>query len=186
MKKLNFISGNLEYIKLKKSQFIDIKSLPKKKIVNASFFKRHQIYEEEAKKNIEFENLNLNCNLTISKYKLISLNLLKKVLPDLGDVRILGEINFLINNFQILINANYPNILLTNSHSIYDVKNRIFLSFAKLRNCKIINLQVGLMGGLVKYSYQTEYEKKNKRYIFVYWKKRGHREELSIWIYVFI
>ena len=52
---------------------------------------------------------------------------------------ILGEINFLINNFQILINANYPNILLTNSHSIYDVKNRIFLSFAKLRNCKIIN-----------------------------------------------
>lgn len=160
LKKLNFISGNLEYIKLKKSQFIDIKSLPKKKIVNASFFKRHQIYEEEAKKNIEFENLNLNCNLKISQNKLISLNLLKKVLPDLGDVRILGEINFLINNFQILINANYPNILLTNSHSIYDVKNRIFLSFAKLRNCKIINLQVGFMGGLVKYFYQTEYEKK--------------------------
>ena len=160
LKKLNFISGNLEFIKLKKSLFIDIKSLPKKKIVNASFFKRHRIYEEEAKKNIEFENLNLNCNLAISQNKLVSLNLLKKVLPDLSDVRILGEINFLINNFEIMIDENYPNILLTNAHSIYDIKNRLFLSFAKLKNCKIINVQCGFMNGLVKYAYQTEYEKK--------------------------
>ncbi len=160
LKKLNFISGNLEYIKLKKSQFIDIKSLPKKKIVNASFFKRHQIYEDEAKKNIEFENLNLNCNLTISQNKLVSLKLLKKALPDFSDVRILSEINFLINNFEIMFNENYPNVLLTNAHSIYDIKNRLYLSFAKLKYCKIINVQCGFMNGLVKYAYQTEYEKK--------------------------
>ena len=176
LKKLNFISGNLEHIKLKKSLFIDSKSLPKKKVVNASFFKRHQIYEEEAKKNIEFENLNLNCNLHISQNKLVSLIGLKTVLPDLGDVRVLREINFLINNFEIMIDENYPNILLTNAHSIYDIKNRLFLSFAKFKNCKIINVQCGFMNGLVKYAYQTEYEKKISDIYLTFGKKVNFEE----------
>ena len=59
-----------------------------------------------------------------------------------------------------MIDENYPEVLLTNAHSIYDIKNRLFLSFAKFRNCKIINVQCAFHNGLVKYSYQTEYEKK--------------------------